>query len=425
MQKHSRIFSKVAISVLAAGALGVGSALAQSCTVTVGSVMALTGPLGALGEQIANGAKLAVNDINKAGGVNGCTLKLTLFDDQTRPSVGVDAAKKLVDIQHVPAIVGALSSGVSMAVLTSVTAPAKVVLISPASTSPTFTELAKEGKTGGYWFRDVPSDALQGVAIAQVAKNAGFSRVAVVYLNNPYGIGLANKFQAAFTHMGGTVTSMVVYNPTRPSYRSEVSKALQNNPGALFLIGYPGDATTVAREWIAASGPRQFLFPDGLESQKFINDVGAQYLNVVWGTAPGSVTTPSLATFRSEYKAMYGNFPTQAYMTNAYDAVVVVALAMESGHGSTAQIIKDNIRKVTGGGGETIYAGVKEFAKAAQLLKEGKKINYVGTVGSLNFDQYGDVAAPMVVWTVKGGQVAQTGMISVNAIEKLIQQMKK
>src|SRR5574340_1244386 len=86
-----------------------------ACSTTVGAVMSLTGSLGVLGQQIAKGAELGVADLNTAGGVNGCEVKLSLLDDQTSPSVGVDAAKKLVDVQQVPAIVGALSSGVSAA----------------------------------------------------------------------------------------------------------------------------------------------------------------------------------------------------------------------------------------------------------------------------------------------------------------------
>lgn len=100
--------------------------------------MSLTESLGALDQKTAQGAELAVTDRNAAGGANGCDLKLSLLDDQTNPSVGADAAKKRVDVQHLSAIVGAVSSGVSAAVLRSVAVPSKVVLISLASTSLTF-----------------------------------------------------------------------------------------------------------------------------------------------------------------------------------------------------------------------------------------------------------------------------------------------
>lgn len=391
-----------------------------ACTTTIGSVMSLTGSLGALGQKIAQGAELAVADINAAGGADGCQLKLALLDDQTNPAVGVDAAKKLVDVQHVTAIVGALSSGVSAAVLSSVAVPSKVVLISPASTSPTFTEMAMQGKTGGFWFRTTPSDALQGVAMAKVAYDAGYRKVAVMYINNAYGQGLSQRFSAAFKHLGGQVTQDVVYNPSQPSYRAEVAKAASPAPQALFLIGYPGDGTTVAREWVAAGGVQNFLLPDGLESQDFINDVGAPYMKQVHGTAAGSADTPSLPAFKQAYQAKYGELPTQAYLPNAYDATVILGLAMQEAHSTKADAIRDAIRMVTNPKGEKVYAGVAEFKRAVKLLGEGKAIQYIGASGPLQFDKNGDIAAPMAVWSIDPqGKVKVTGTVTVEQIDQL------
>src|SRR5574337_353906 len=413
------MLNRWAILGAALGAMGCAPAFA-ACSTTVGAVMSLTGSLGVLGQQIAKGAELGVADLNSAGGVNGCEAKLSLLDDQTSPSVGVDAAKKLVDVQQVPAIVGALSSGVSAAILTSVTAPGKVVQISPASTSPTFTEMAEQGKTGGYWFRTTPSDALQGVAMAKVAHDAGLKKIAVMYLNNPYGKSLTKEFATAFTRLGGTVTQNVVYNPSQPSYRAEVGKASSPAPDALFLVGYPGDGTTITREWIAAGGPQKFLFPDGLESQDFVNDVGTQYMKSVRGTAPGSDKTPSLATFQSEYQTKFGSLPTQAYIPNAYDATVLIGLAIEQARSDKGPAIRDAIRKVTDPKGEKIYAGAAELKKAAQLLAQGKAIQYVGATGPLQFDKNGDIAAPMQVWTVSAqGKVEPTAMVTVGEIDAL------
>ena len=405
-------------------ALAFGSAMAQSCTVTIGSVMALTGSLGVLGQAIAEGAQLAVSDLNAAGGVNGCTVKLSLADDQTQPNVGVDAAKKLVDVQHVPAIVGALSSGITTAILTSVTAPSHVITISPASTSPTLTDLGKQGKTGGYFFRTAPSDALQSVAIAKIALDHNINKVAVLYLNNAYGQGLADAFDSAFTKLGGTVTQKVVYNPDQPSYRSEVNKALGGNPQALFLIGYPGDGTTIAREWVASGGPQTWLLPDGLEDQHFVDDVGAQYFKTVFGTASGSTTTPSLATFRKEFQDKFGKVPTQAYVTNAYDATVIVGLAMEyAGTNTDTAAIRDAMRKVTDPNGQKVFAGVNELEAAHSLMKLGTTVQYVGATGPLHFNQYGDVAGPYNIWTVKDGSVTETGQMTVSQIQQVQQQI--
>jgi len=414
MTRESLLIGAALVSLLGSGSAG------DACTTTIGGVMSLTGSLGVLGQQIAKGAQLAVADLDAAGGVNHCTAALSLLDDQTSASVGVDAAKKLVDVQHVPAIVGALSSGVSAAILTSVATPGKVVLISPASTSPTFTELARTGKTAGYWFRTAPSDALQGVAMAKVALDAGFHKVAVLYLNNAYGQGLSNEFAHAFTRLGGTVTQNVVYNPSQPSYRSEVDKAMKPAADALFLIGYPGDGTTIAREWISSGGVQKFLLPDGLESQDFVNDVGAQYMKSVHGTAPGSVTTPSLETFRQEYKKKFGDLPTQAYIPNAYDGTVLIGLAMDYAGSTDGTAIRDSLRKVTDPKGEKIYAGAAELRKAEQLIAQKKPVQYIGASGPLQFDKYGDIDAPMVVWSVdNAGKVKHTGMVTVDDIAKL------
>jgi branched-chain amino acid transport system substrate-binding protein len=147
-------------------------------------------------------------------------------------------------------------------------------------------------------------------------------------------------------------------------------------------------------------------------------------MKVVRGTAAGSVETPSLKVFREEYKAAHGSYPTQAYMTNAYDAVMVIALAMEHGKGSTGEIVRDNIRKVTGEEGEKVYAGTKGYAKAVKLIKEGKRVRYIGTVGPLTFDKYGDVTGPMAIWTVKGGKVTNVRNMSVEEIDKIAAKIK-
>lgn len=416
-----RWFKYMFLAVLALGS----AALAQSCTIPVGVVLPLTGSLAAQGQENAQVAELAAADLSAAGGVLGCTIKPVVYDSQTRPSVAVDAAKKLVDINHVPAIVGAVSSGVSMAMLTSVTAPSKVVQVSPASTSPAFTQLAKEGKTGGYWFRTPPSDALQGVAMANVAyKQAGLQRVAVIYLNNPYGLGLANRFKEAFSAYGGTVTSMVVYNPRKPSYRSEVSKALKGSPQALFLVAYPTEGATIMREWISNQGPTTYLFPDALNSPQFIGNVGGRYLNGhVWGTVPGSLSTPSLTILKNEFKAKFGHGFTQPYDPNSYDAMAVIGLAMQAAGSKDPSVFKNYVAKITSSGGTPVEAGVAGFKKAFALLKAGKTIRYIGTSGALQFDAYGDVQGPEVVWRVQDGKIVDTGSFSAARIGQITKEL--
>jgi branched-chain amino acid transport system substrate-binding protein len=150
-------------------------ALAQTpeCAHTVGVVVELTGAAGRFGQAAAKSVELAFKDINEAGGAAGCRLAFDLRDSQSQGSVAVDQARQLVDLKRVPAIIGGIISSVSIPVLTAVTAPAGVVQISPASSSPTLTRIAAEGKANGIFFRTITSDALQGTAAAKYALDQG------------------------------------------------------------------------------------------------------------------------------------------------------------------------------------------------------------------------------------------------------------
>ncbi|MBV9813158.1 MAG: ABC transporter substrate-binding protein, partial [Acetobacteraceae bacterium] len=118
------------LPVIAAAALA-ASAPALACTTTVGVVVSLTGPAGPYGQAGAKSVEMAFRDINAAGGAAGCDLAADIRDAQSQGTVAVDAAKQLVEIGHVPAIIGGIISSVTIPVLTAVTAPAHVVQVSP------------------------------------------------------------------------------------------------------------------------------------------------------------------------------------------------------------------------------------------------------------------------------------------------------
>ena len=210
-------------------------ALAE-CKVTIGVVMELTGPAAPYGQAGAKSIDMAFRDINQAGGVLGCTLVADTRDSQSQGTVAVDAAKQLVEIDHVPAIIGGIISSVTLPILTAVTAPAKVVQVSPASSSPTLTELGREGKTNGIFFRTITSDALQGIAAAKYAMDLGLKKLAIIHVNNDFGVNMQKEFVAAYKALGGTVTSNTPYNEKAANYDAEVTAALTGDPDGLYLI---------------------------------------------------------------------------------------------------------------------------------------------------------------------------------------------
>src|SRR6202161_2158733 len=181
---------------------------ADDCTITVGLVMELTGPAGEYGQAGAKSVEMAFRDLNDAGGPHGCKLVTDTRDSQSAGNVAVDVATQLVQVKKVPVIIGGIISSVSIPILTSVTAPAKVVQVSPASSSPTLTALGRDGKTNGIFFRTITSDALQGVAAAKYAIDLGFKKLAIIHVNNDFGANLYKEFARAYKSLGGVIVSV-------------------------------------------------------------------------------------------------------------------------------------------------------------------------------------------------------------------------
>jgi branched-chain amino acid transport system substrate-binding protein len=257
-------------------ALGAATLPAAACDITIGVVMELTGPAGAYGQAGAKAEEMALRDFNAAGGVGGCDIVTDVRDSQSQGTVAVDQATQLVNIRNVPVIIGGIISSVSIPILTSVTAPAGVVQVSPASSSPTLTALARDGTSNGVFFRTITSDALQGTAAAKYAVDQGLTKLAIIHVNNDFGVNMMREFTTSFEALGGTITSTTPYNEKQASYSAEVSAALTGEPEALYLVSYPVDGATIARAWISSGGPQVFLLNDGMNSSDFIEAVGAR-----------------------------------------------------------------------------------------------------------------------------------------------------
>jgi len=368
----------------------------------VGTLMTMTGPLKEFGPNILNGAKLAAKQMGEAG----FPIKIINQDTQTSAIPGTNAAKKLVQIDRVPAIVGAIASGVTVPVAESVTCPNGVVLISPSSTSPLISVLPAD-KGRDFLFRTCPSDALQGVVAGQLA--ASYNKTAsVLYVNNPYGQGLAEQFKRSFEKRGGKVLAMIPHDEkAAESYTAELKKALAGNPDRLCAFSYPQHAKIYLKEAIEFFHYKHFLFCDGTKSEDIIKAVGAKNLEGQLGTVAASPGGQALVLFSADYKTEYGKLPPLPYITNAYDAMAVIGLAAYAakakGLPMTSKNIRDNLRVVANPPGEVVMPG--QFNKAFGLLKQGKKINYEGAGGSVDFDKNGDVRTPIEIWKYSHGKI--------------------
>jgi len=390
--------------------------------VKIGALYSFTGALGPWGKALTDASQLAVNQVNAAGGVFGRQVELVVRDTATSPDVGRDAAKKLVEIDKVPAIIGPVSSGVGLAA-SSVTIPAQVVLISPCNTSPALTTL----DDNDYYFRTVISDAMQGLVQARLALLLNYGTVSVIYVNNAYGKGIAEIFKGYFESYGGKVLAMVPYEENKPSYRGEVEKAMAGNPDAIVVESYVVDGNKQIVEAAEAGYTGKFLMPDGMKSEKIapgpacLSAEEGGPLEGAYGTVPSTPAGAIRTQFDADFEALHGGPSVIAFYPQAYDAAAVVALAAAraaaQGEKITGTTIRDNLRAVANPPGEVVT--YNEFAKAFDLLKQGKEINYEGVSGPVDFDEVGDMVRGTVeIWGIQGCQIKTIMLVPVEKVRK-------
>jgi ABC-type branched-subunit amino acid transport system substrate-binding protein len=328
-----------------------------------------------------------VKEINAAGGVLGEPIEVVTADDGTDPSQGVSEATRLINVEGVNVILGALASGVTLPVAESVTGPNNILQISEASTSPALTD----ANDNDFLFRTTISDAAQGVVLAKLATEEGLKSVCTMYINNAYGQGLSEIFAKNFEEAGGTVTAQVPHESEQATYASELSQCTSGGPEALAAIAYPESARVFLREAVEAGDVQTFLFVDGTKSVEQFNDIGWEQFDGMVGTAPSSLELAAGTAFEEAYAAEYGSTPPLPFMREIYDAVYLVALAAEKAQSTDPTDIRDAIREIANAPGEIVEPGTSGFEGALDLLKAGDDINYEGAAGPVDLDANGDV----------------------------------
>jgi ABC-type branched-subunit amino acid transport system substrate-binding protein len=419
MKKRKVFFVLLFLTVFACA-----SALGQEFR--VGTLLPYSGALKESGPNVRNGVTLAAKQMALAG----FDVNLIHADSRTSAPAAVAAAEKLVRENNVVAIIGAEASGVTSAVAEMVALPNDVLMVSHASTSPILTDLASD-RVKDLLFRTCPSDALQGVVLGKLAASL-YHSAAVMYVNNPYGQGLAEMFKKSFEKRGGKVLSMVPHQEeVASSYLPELKTALASayvpaqtietgdskkylkraylpqKPEVLCAFSYPEHAIVYLKEAVNQMNYRSFLFCDGTKSIDILNAVGAKNLEGLMGTAPGSASGEPYFDFIADYKAEFKILPPLPYITNAYDAMAVIGLAAYAvnlkGLPLTGPNLRDYMRQVANPPGNFIKPG--EFEAAFALLRQGKDINYEGASGALDFDENGDVEAPIEVWQFAANKI--------------------
>ena len=357
------------------------------------SLMPLSGDLATLGPGIALGAKLAVDQINAAGGINGQPVQLIEGDSGCSGEVALTSLNDAI-AQGAQGVMGAACSGTSLAILDTAIA-AEVVMVSPSNTSPQFTKIDKKG----FYARTAPSDLLQGDVLASLLIEDGVGSVSIISRADAYGRGLAEATAAAFEAAGGTVKTIVYHAPDATEFTAEVTAVGKGNSDAIVGILFPETGCGVlqpAFEQGLLDTP--WYMTDGVKDAGLASLCGlGTALDGFKGTAPGSAAGEAKDAFEAAYAGVSADgSPTFIFAPQAYDAVMLMAISAAA-NGVTGPEIASGLVEASSGGEKCI--GVSCIALAA----DGVDVDYVGASGEIELNQAGDpTAATYDIWTTEG-----------------------
>lgn len=351
-------------------------------TTTIGVIMPVSGTISELGPPCRDGADVAVQAINDAGGLLGGEIAVQHEDSESVPDAGVRAANRLMEGGSVPAMVGPLSSGVGMSIAP-IAADNEVVYF-PGGSSPEFTSLDQTE----WVFRTRPSDAFVGAALAQIAyEGRGMETASSIVVNNDFGIGLADSFEAAFTELGGEVLARERANVGQTSYRSELESLFDSEPEVVLNGCYQDEATNIFRQWFEQDLGGQWMIHSGLIGSEFLEGIGKEIADGIFASNPRLPDNQANQHFRDLMADTDTGDPGELiFPPNTYDAINMIALAAERGGEATGPTIQENLREVANPGG----TDVETVADGLELLRNDEEIRYIGASHKCDLDENGE-----------------------------------
>jgi len=384
----SKRTASAVIAGVASVALAAGVALPSQAAedpLKVGAILPLTGGLSFLAPPMVAGFWAAFDEINANGGVNGSKLKFNGIKDEgsgaTSPTFAGLAASAHIEA-GTQVIIGTASSGRALSIYKQ-TSGANIIQVSASNTDISLSDVADNG----YYFRTAPSDLLQGRVLGQKILADGKKNVAIIYQQSSYGTGLKNTAKAALV-AGKAKVKEYAFPEAETNFTSTVNSVKAQGADAIIIISY--DEVFKIAPLLKSKGFKgnQVYLVDGN-----MTDYGkakasfASWLVGAQGTQPGSDPTNA---FRSKLDAAYlaheeKPLDITIYGAEAYDALVVTALAAIEAKSNKTSDIKTHMASVTKGG-----VKVTSFKAAVAALKAGKDIDYDGASGPIEFDSNGN-----------------------------------
>jgi branched-chain amino acid transport system substrate-binding protein len=300
----------------------------QVCT--VGFINHLTGDAAVYGQSMKKGVELALDKIN----ANGEKIRVIFEDDRLSAADAQTAFLKLVDSDKVPVILGSGSSTVTLS-LCPKAEERKVVLISSISTAPALKQC------GDYVFSAMATDDAQGPEWAKVAEYLKADEVAVMYINNDYGIGVKDAFLNSYK---GKVLIAQPFELGAKDFRTEILKVKATNPKVVFIVDHVAEGSIVIKQAAELGMKVQWVTDVSMVAQEVIDLAGAAAEGIM-GLRAGSTQTPQYKEFEEAFRKKFNEPPT-IWSDFSYDTMMLVAMAIDK-YGCNSEGIKKGLMEVS------------------------------------------------------------------------------
>ena len=365
-------------SVFAAG--GSESTSASSDTYTIGFIGPLTGDNANYGIRCSNAARLAIDEINAAGGIDGKQLALIAENSLGTVDGAIAAYEKLVYSDNVCAIIGPVFTSPALAVAQRCYEDG-IVMISPSATHKDVTSV------GDYVYRTVPSDSLQSeVAAHYFYEVLGYRNIACLYAMNDYSQGLATGVEEIFTELGGTVSAMETCMVGDKDFRTQLGVIANTDAEAIYIPNYTVEDAQILEQAYQLGMDLPFLSSDGFSDPEIYNLAGDFTDGVIYvGPAQAEAST-LLADFQEAYSAAYNGDMPDSFATNAYDATYILAQAIDRAGSADRDLINQEVKATD---------------------------DFSGANGIINFAANGDMVASQGVYEVDGTTPVYLGSFQV------------
>jgi branched-chain amino acid transport system substrate-binding protein len=351
---------------------------------SLGTLLPKTGQFIYSGPALDAGVRLAMKDITDAGGIPGIAVKLDEANQRDEGNPSADTARQSTDALlagGVDAIIGPATSPVAAKVIDTITC-AGVIMFAPANTSPVFTTHPDHG----FYFRTAPSSVLEGPVLGKLVVGDHNSTAVVMSRDDVFGNPLRELTEKAIRESGGQVLDSFSYDPNAHDYDKEIERVKVKNPDAIVLIGFTEDAQILAKMIKEGIGPNsKNVYIAGANTT---NTLVAQVSPRDPGALAGLKGTPldtGGAAFVERLKEINPGLKDLVYAAQAYDAVVITALAAAVAGTDEPAAVAREINGVTKDGEKCT-----SFVACMKLVKDGKNIDYDGPSGTLEFTDSGE-----------------------------------